>query len=56
MTPQIATNLMAFMERVPLTGKEAAAWCESYAALQALATPAQPSSSCPPDPALPVVS
>lgn len=40
------TNILLFMERVPCTGKEALAWAQSYAAVQAeikvLSTPPVP--------------
>ena len=44
---EITQNLIAFMERVPVTGKEAVAWVQAYAALQEqlaafTAPPAQP--------------
>lgn len=36
MTPQTAKNILAFLERVQLTGKEAIAWCEACAHLNAI--------------------
>lgn len=40
---EIFQNLIAFMERVPVTGKEAVAWCQAYAFLQnQLTAPTEP--------------
>jgi hypothetical protein len=41
MNEQTLKNIAVFLERVPLTGKEAFVWCEAYGAVQtALALPA----------------
>lgn len=46
MTPQIAKNILAFLDRVQLQGKEAVAWCEAVSALSAIL--AAPPSAPPP--------
>lgn len=43
MTPQIARNIVSFLERVQLNGKEAIAWCEAVAAMnEIIVAPAAP--------------
>lgn len=43
MTPQIAKNILFFLERVQMAGKEAMAWCEACAALnEIIAAPSVP--------------
>lgn len=42
MTPQIAKNILLFLERVQLTGKEVPAWCEAVAAINELLKPTEP--------------
>lgn len=40
MNEQTLKNIAAFLERTPVTGKEAVAWCEAYAAIQTALQPA----------------
>lgn len=40
MNEKITRNILSFLERTTLTGKEAPAWCEAYAALQTSLEPA----------------
>lgn len=42
MTPQIAKNILLFLERVQLTGKEVPAWIEAVNALNEFVTPPKP--------------
>lgn len=39
MNPQVIKNAIAFLERVPINGKEAPAWCEVVSALNEMLLP-----------------